>query len=435
MKIGFLSIPLSGHMNPMTALGRKLQSRGNEVTFIAVPDMEPTVRAAGLNFVAYCEKECPKGYVSKEWSSVAKMRGNEIIDYTLKYLSPPLTKAALEHLPGKIEETGVEALVIDTAHFFLELVPIKLGIPYVQVWNVLNMDLSGLTPACLFSWPYETTPEALARNAEGAQWIGGLLGSILEAALPYAEKVGLKIDWNDPAATASKLAILSQTPKEFDFPNIPWPPRFHYTGPFHDSGGRELPPFPWEELNGKPLIYASLGTLVNGLDHVYRAILDAVRTLADVQVVLSVGKNVNYGDLGQIPSNTILVRSAPQIELLKRSSLCITHAGLNTTLESLAQGVPMVAIPIGYDQPGVARRIAHHGVGEFVELEDLTVRRLSELIQEVRMNPSYRDRARYFQEAIANTRGLDMAAEIIEKAFENNRTANSNGKQAELSHA
>ena len=35
-------------------------------------------------------------------------------------------------------------------------------------------------------------------------------------------------------------------------------------------------------------------------------------------------------------------------------------------LESLAQGVPIVANPIGYDQPGVAARIAHHGVGEFV---------------------------------------------------------------------
>ncbi len=54
----------------------------------------------------------------------------------------------------------------------------------------------------------------------------------------------------------------------------------------------------------------------------------------------------------------------------------------------------MVAIPIGFDQPGVASRIAHHGVGEFVEIGDLTVERLSELIQKVRTNPSYRRKAR-----------------------------------------
>ena len=65
----------------------------------------------------------------------------------------------------------------------------------------------------------------------------------------------------------------------------------------------------------------------------------------------------------------------------------------------------MVAIPIGYDQPGVAARIAHHGAGEFLEIGDLTAERLSELIQRVQTIPSYRNRARYFQKVIAQTRG------------------------------
>src|SRR4029077_8852204 len=99
------------------------------------------------------------------------------------------------------------------------------------------------------------------------------------------------------------------------------------------------------------LIYSSLGTLVNGLNNVYGTILEAVGEFPEMQLVLSVGSNVDPGDLGPIPSNTIVVRIAPQIELLKRAALCITHAGLNTALEALAQGVPMVAIPVGYDQP------------------------------------------------------------------------------------
>ena len=89
------------------------------------------------------------------------------------------------------------------------------------------------------------------------------------------------------------------------------------------------------------MIYASLGTLVNGLTNVYRKVLEAVSEFRDMQVVLSVGKNLNPGDLGPIPSNTIVVRVAPQLELLKRAALCITHAGLNTALEALAQGVPV----------------------------------------------------------------------------------------------
>jgi MGT family glycosyltransferase len=125
---------------------------------------------------------------------------------------------------------------------------------------------------------------------------------------------------------------------------------------------------------------------VNGLDHVYKIILETVGKLPEIQVVLSAGKNAKPEDLGSVPSNTILVRSAPQIELLKRATLCITHAGLNTTLEALGQGVPMVAIPIGYDQPGVAARIAYHGVGEFVEIGDLTAERLSPLLSELAEN-------------------------------------------------
>jgi zeaxanthin glucosyltransferase len=165
------------------------------------------------------------------------------------------------------------------------------------------------------------------------------------------------------------------------------------------------------------LIYASMGTLVNGLNNVYGAILEAVSQFQEMQVVLSVGKNVNPGDLGSIPSNTIVVPIAPQIELLKRAALCIAHAGLNTALEALAEGVPIVAIPIGYDQPGVAARIAYHGVGEFVEVSNLTARHLSELIGKVTTNPSYRDKARWFQEVIAKTRGLDLAADVIERVF------------------
>jgi zeaxanthin glucosyltransferase len=433
MRIGFLSLPLSGHLNPMTALARKLQSRGNDVVFISVPDAEPVLRAANLKFVSFCEKEYPIGSIAQEWSSVAKLHGEEVLRHSSRELLPGVCKAALEHLPEKIAETGVEALVFDKIYFYLELVAMNLGIPYVHIWSVLHVDFSGFTPPCIFSWPHEATPEAVARNVEGLKAAGEILAPIAEVAKPYAEKAGLQIDWNDPTATTSKLAVIAQTPVEFDFPNPHWPAEFHYAGPFHDDEGRRKVAFPWEKLTGDPLVFASLGTLVNGLEYVYRIILDAVRTLPGIQVVLSVGYNVDLDDLGPIPSNTIVVSSAPQIELLKRAVLCITHAGLNTALEALGQGVPMIAIPIGYDQPGVAARIAYHGVGEFLEVEDLTVKRLSQLIQQVRRNQSYYDKARYFKKVIAQTRGLDMAAELIERAFGINQMVDSEG--AELSHA
>jgi zeaxanthin glucosyltransferase len=94
----------------------------------------------------------------------------------------------------------------------------------------------------------------------------------------------------------------------------------------------------------------------------------------------------------------------------------------------------MVAIPIGFDQPGVAARIAYHGVGEFVDVEDLTGAGLFKLIQQVLTDSGYRDKARYFQKVIAETRGLDVAAEAIERAFERNQATGLAEGRAVFSH-
>jgi MGT family glycosyltransferase len=244
------------------------------------------------------------------------------------------------------------------------------------------------------------------------------LAAVEEVAKSWAEKNGLQIDWSSSHPTASKLAIVTQTPREFDFPGARWPATFHYTGPFLDDAGREPIPFAWERLTGQPLVYASMGTLVNGSEHVFRSILDVAGGLPDTQLVLSVGNNLSVGDLGPVPANTIVVPKAPQIELLKRAVLCITHGGINTVFEALAQGVALVAIPVGFDQPGVAARIAYHGVGEFVPVRSLTRAALTEAVQKVLKHPSYRDKARYFQNVIAETHGLDLAADVIERAFQ-----------------
>jgi len=416
MKIGFISMPFVGHLNPMTALARKLQSRGHEITFIGVPDVQAFARAADLRFAPFCEDEYPPGSIARLYAPVSKLHGLEAARRSVEK-NAGLFTAASRHLPKKLAQTGVEALVIDTIHTFLELVPLSLEMPYVQVSTGLYLDFSGATPPFFYSWPHEEVFTAVIRNRQGVKAAGEVFAPIQSLARSYAEKAGLEIDWDDFNATASNLAVIAQTPREFDFPNIPWPAAFHYTGPFHDGNGREPIPFPWEKLTDKRLVYVSMGTLVNGLEHIYRTILRAVGQLSEIQVLLSVGNNVKTEAIGTIPSNVIVVRTAPQIALLKRAALCITHAGLNTALEALAQGVPMVAIPIGYDQPGVAARIAHHRVGEFVEIENLSVEQLRRLIQQVLENPKYREKATEFQATIAQTRGLDLAVDLIEGAF------------------
>ena len=76
-----------------------------------------------------------------------------------------------------------------------------------------------------------------------------------------------------------------------------------------------------------------------------------------------------------------------------------------------------MAIPNAYDQPGVAARVAYHGVVEFLEIDDLAVEPVQRLIQQVLENPRYREKARWFRKVIAQTRGLDVAADVIERVF------------------
>ena len=156
---------------------------------------------------------------------------------------------------------------------------------------------------------------------------------------------------------------------------------------------------------------------MNGRADVFGTIAAGVANHRGTQLVLSIGDRLDPKQIGPVPSNAIIVNQAPQLELLKRASVCITHAGLNTVLESLAQGVPQVAIPVTFDQPGVATRIAAKKTGVTMPFEKLTSDHLSTLLGEVLDNGVYRENARRLQDIIAKTNGLSMAADIVEQSF------------------
>ena len=160
-----------------------------------------------------------------------------------------------------------------------------------------------------------------------------------------------------------------------------------------------------------------MGTILNGRADVFRTNIAALDKNKGLQLVLSIGDQIDPHQLGPTPKNAIIVKRAPQLELLKRASVCITHGGLNTVLESLAQGVPQVAIPVSYDQPGIAARIAHHRTGVVTSLDKLTADHLSTLLSGVLDIPVYRNNAHRLQRAIAEANGLPAAVDIIEQSL------------------
>src|SRR5215469_8517773 len=349
MRIGFLSLPVPGHLNPMTALARKLQSRGHDVVFISLADVAPFAEAAGLPFVPCSETAYPAGSLSTLVRRLSELSGEDALNFTVNSMMKGYTASLFESLPDTLSKAGVDGIVLDQYQPYVELIPMHLRMPFVHVSNALHVDYTGRTPICFVDWPYREGVEAVARNIEGIRRARTLLEPVTATAQIYARKVGLSVDWNNPHSTLSPLAWVTQCPREFDLGSAPDFPQFHYAGPFHDGRGRIDFDFPWQRLTGQPIVYASMGTLQNGLVDIFRSITQAAIELEQLQLVLAVGGQLDPKQLGAVPANVMVVSYAPQIEVLKRSSLCITHAGLNTVLESLSNGVPMLALPITND--------------------------------------------------------------------------------------
>jgi len=407
MKFGFICPQVPGHLNPITALARHLQMRGHHVVFLY------SSGAAGLPFIPG-EKE--EGIISERRAEISKKQGEEAIKLSTSLLMSQ-SESMMKSLPTIVQSNQIDALVIDSVNYYVELAAIQLGIPYIHVDAGMHFDYSGHTPLMCYGWPHETNAAALARNQDGVAKFVQMRHEADGGIRALADAAGLKIDWDNPQATLSPWASISQVPKAFDFESSHWPAQFHHTGPFHDGKGREPVDFPWDRITGEPLIYASMGTLLNGQADVFRTIIAALAKHRDLQLVLSIGDQLDPQQLGPAPKNAIMVKRAPQLDLLKRASVCITHAGLNTVLESLAQGVPQVAIPVAFDQPGVAARIAHHRTGVVTSLDKLTADHLYKLLNEVLNHSDYRNNAQRLQRAIAEANGLSAAVDIIEQSL------------------
>ena len=418
MRIGFLSLPVPGHLNPMTTLARKLRSRGHDVVFISLADVAPFVEATGLPFVPCSETAYPAGSLGKLVRRLSELSGEEALRFTVNSMMKGYTASLFESLPETLFKAGVDGLVLDQYQPYVELIPMHLRMPFVHVSNALHVDYTGRTPICFVDWPYQTGADVLARNMEGVRHARKLLEPVTAIAQTYAKQLGLSVDWNNPHSTLSHLAWVSQCPREFDFGSAPDFLQFQYAGPFHDGLGRMDSDFPWQQLTGEPIVYASMGTLQNGLVDIFRSITQAAIGLKELQFVLAVGGQLDPQQLGAVPANVLVVSYAPQIKILKRSALCITHAGLNTVLESLSNGVPMIALPITNDQPGVAARMANKKLGVVISPDHASPEKFVAAIKHVLGDCTIRGNVRRMQEAISSTDGLSIAAETLERAFE-----------------
>jgi zeaxanthin glucosyltransferase len=410
---GILCPPGAGHLNPMSALGFELQQRGYRVTMFGLPDVQPYATAAQIDFQPIGLAKYPLGSVKRSQERLGKLDGIPALLYTIELFRQG-TEAVLGDIPTACRQVGIEALLIDQVLLEGSTIAEYLKLPFITVCNALLLNSEPTVPPTLLGWDYDPSWLGQLRNQIGTNLLK-LAGIPVQLIInQYREKWGLApLSSSQPLNLWSTKTIISQQPPAFEFPRQELPDYFHFVGPLVNNSARAEIPFPWDKLTGKPLIYASLGTIQNKILGVFIQIAYACLGL-DVQLVISLGGATEPAELGYVPGSPIVVKAAPQLALLKRASLCITHAGMNTTLESLSNGVPMVAIPITNDQPAVAARIAWTKTGEVVELNNCTVDTLKTAITQVLVQPEYRQNALKLKAEIEQAGGVNKAADIIE---------------------
>ncbi|PSB35331.1 glycosyltransferase [Chlorogloea sp. CCALA 695] len=406
--------PGGSHLNPMTTLGYELQKRGHRVTVIGILDAETKVHSAGLEFKAIAPSESPYGTTEQFSDELGKLSGLAALRYTINYLQKS-TATLLQQAPKVIKDAGVEALLVDQISSAGGTVADYLGIPFISVSAALMSNEDVSVPPFITPWNYNRAWWGQIRNRIGYRLFRQARKPIRETIAEYRR------EWNLPPHNSqndaySTLAQLCQQPTEFEFPRANLPGCFHFTGAYHNLISRAKIDFPFEKLTGQPLIYASMGTLQNRLMGVFETIAEACEKL-DAQLVISLGGGISLESMPKLSGSPLVVGYAPQLELLQRASLTITHAGLNTALESISHGVPMVAIPITNDQPGVAARIVWTGCGEMIKLSQLSVPKLRTTIERVLTQSSYRDNAIRLQTANQQAGGVTKAADIIEQVM------------------
>ncbi len=392
-RIGFFSLPWSGHLYPMAGLAHELRRRGHQTPFYHLPEFKERLGELGLDIVPY--GSLPQGHFAAASEKLSRQEGEQAV-MVAAGLSLDLARALLEQPP----DTGE-----------------------LDLWVVDQMDYAASTLATARGARFVTAIVTLMKNNEvGVPGFNGrpfdaeeqdlspLVAPLLAYLDNYRKAAGLEGFSYD--ALWSRRAQITQQPAEFEFPRHSLPDCFHFTGPF--SRPPRPVPFPWEQLDGRPLIYVSFGTAQNrNLDRVHK-VLEAVKDL-EAQIVLSLGGAEPPPDLPE----SVLARSyVPQRELLERADLMVTHAGMNSTLEGLSAGVPMLALPIAHDQPGVAARIAWSGAGLRLDWDRTSTRELGQSIDRLLGDPRFKERAGYFKRVIAEGEGLKKAGDLVEAALQ-----------------
>ncbi|AFY65797.1 glycosyltransferase, MGT family [Geitlerinema sp. PCC 7407] len=416
--IGVLCPGAIGHLNPMCNLGGELIRRGHRVTLFGVPEVREKIARSSLEFCEIGASDFPPGSIDKMYAQLGKLTGTEGLKFAIQFFQDE-AKMLFRDAPSAIRNVGIDILLVDQVTGAGGTIADYLQLPFITICNALPIQQEPSVPPYFTSWEYSDTRLARLRNRLGYRLVNFFTRELWDTFVQQRKQ------WNLPphaqrSDSYSGLAQIAQLPQELDFPRKQLVPWFHYAGPLKNP--LEIEPvsldqqhFSFDSLSNKPLIYANLGTLQSHNWKIFHAIAEACLGI-DAQLVISLGNPKADPSQTNFPGNPLVVPFPPHQQLINRAELVITHAG-STAVSCLSSGVPMVAIPITTDQPGMAARVKRVGAGEVVPLKKLSVSHLRTAIQQVLGDRAYRENAARLQTAIQAAGGVNYAADVIEQVI------------------
>lgn len=384
--IMFFCIPAHGHTNPMLPAAKELVSRGHEVRFYSFHEFEEKIKKTGAEFIS-CDRYLPD-VTEKELKRIKKVSTTEMTVTDIK-----ATINMDSFLQKEVEEFKPDVIYTDSVAFWGKLTAWKYKIPMVCSTST-------------FAFNQMSSRYMKMSARETADMIFGLprISKELKKLKAYGYHVdnALTLIQNDNDTdtivyTSRKFQPFAETFSE----------HYAFVGPSVFSDAEP------DRAKDRPLIYISMGTVVNDRPDFYTRCIKSVKD-KNVDVIISYGKYMDSKELGTLPDNVKAYPYVDQLDVLSKADVFITHCGMNSVSESLYMATPMVLYPQTGEQYAVARRTEEVGAG--VILKDESAEGIWKAVDQILQNKSYADAAMEYSRDFRSCSGAAGAASFIETA-------------------
>ena len=385
----FFNIPASGHLNPSLPLTAELVRRGEQLIHFNTEKYRPLIEATGATFRPYT-------HIGDDYFGIAPMDGS----------NPPLAATRIitttrDALPDLIEAVRAEQ-------------PDYLLYNSMCPWGALVARILRL-PSVTSQALWIVTPNAMVTLGGLRMLVSGIIlwlphvRRFNQISGEIGKQYGIKPLTALEAFNAPADMTISYTSAELQIGSDKMDERVKFVGTTLVSRD-DAPAFPLEQLDGQTVIYVSLGTLINTNVQFFKDCITAFGN-NPYAVVMAIGNRLSIDALGAIPPNFIVRNYVPQTEILKRSTLFISHGGMNSVHDALYLGVPLLVVPQQDEQTLTATRVAQFGAG--LKLSKPTPETLRHSAERILSDASFRQHADALGKTLREAGGAERAADLI----------------------